>query len=178
MHRYIVPPTELCNPRPGQFLGRSQAAGESRDPITKNQSWKCSWRHARRVNCRRHKLHLYFLLATDLIQQQGAANFFHAQAHVPAQPSPPLEDARLSPTNEDEERAGGPVAPSRQRTQAGFGEAGLPRITILSGAPGPDLMPRNRRERPAAANAIAEPAGSRRRIDCPTSACGAPVAAC
>ncbi len=64
--------------------------------------------------------------------------FFHAQAHVPAQPPPPLENARLSSTYEDQERAGGPGAPARQRTQAGIGKAGLPRITICPAQTWPD----------------------------------------
>jgi len=82
---------------------------------------------------------IYTFFLPLAIQQQGAANFFHAQAHVPAQPSPPLEDARLSSTDEDQERAGGPGAPPRQRTQAGIGKAGLPRITTCPAQAWPEL---------------------------------------
>jgi hypothetical protein len=47
----------------------------------------------------------------------------------------------------------------------------------LSGALGPDLMPRNSRERPAAANAISEPAGSRRKSQDAIAPGSAPAAA-
>jgi hypothetical protein len=56
---------------------------------------------------------------------RGAATF-HAEAHVPAQPASPLEDARISHPDEDEERTSGALAPARQGSQARFGEARVP----------------------------------------------------
>src|SRR5579862_5222362 len=59
------------------------------------------------------------------LSSSGAA-IFHAQAHIPAQPSSPLEDARISYADEDQGRPGGDFAPARQGPQAGVGEARLP----------------------------------------------------
>ena len=58
-------------------------------------------------------------------RSSGAA-IFHAQAHIPAQPSSPLEDARISDADEDQGRPRGDLAPARQGPQAGVGEARLP----------------------------------------------------
>jgi hypothetical protein len=55
----------------------------------------------------------------------GAA-IFHAQAHIPTQPTSPLKDARLSHAYEDQERPGGDLAPAGQRSQTSGGEARLP----------------------------------------------------
>jgi hypothetical protein len=55
----------------------------------------------------------------------GAA-IFHAQAHIPAQPSSPLEDARISYADEDQGRPSGNFATARQGPQARVGEARLP----------------------------------------------------
>ena len=70
---------------------------------------------------------IYFWIVSPRFSELGAA-IFHAQAHVPAQPSSPLEDARVSQQNEDQERTSSVGAPARQGTQASLGEAGIPRI--------------------------------------------------
>src|SRR5882762_7339431 len=59
------------------------------------------------------------------LRPSGAA-IFHAQAHIPAQPSSPLEDARISNADEDQGRPRGDFAPARQGPQAGVSEARLP----------------------------------------------------
>ena len=50
----------------------------------------------------------------------------HAEAHIPTQPAPPFEDARLPPADEDPGRTQGAVAPPGPRAQAGLGQPGLP----------------------------------------------------
>ncbi len=60
---------------------------------------------------------------------------FDAEAHIPTQPSSPLKDARISFSHEDQERAGGAVAPARQGTQARLREGWPPRVNQKTGAP-------------------------------------------
>src|SRR5947209_3058911 len=69
-------------------------------------------------------LYFYFALFTD-IQSSGAA-IFHAQTHVPAQPSSPLEDARISYADEDQGRPRGDFAAARQGPQASVCKTRLP----------------------------------------------------
>jgi hypothetical protein len=58
---------------------------------------------------------------------------FDAEAHIPTQPSSPLKDARISFSHEDQERAGGVVAPARQGTQARLGKGWPPRVSQKTG---------------------------------------------
>jgi len=88
-----------------------------------------------RMTARRFRAWLGFARLTALIytshslskrlSSSGAA-IFHAQAHIPAQPSSPLEDARISYADEDQGRPRGDFAKARQGPQAGVGEARLP----------------------------------------------------
>ncbi len=55
------------------------------------------------------------------ISSSSGAVIFHAQAHIPAQPSSPLEDARISYADEDQGRPRGDFAAARQGPQAGVG---------------------------------------------------------
>jgi hypothetical protein len=50
------------------------------------------------------------------------AQFFNAEAHIPAQSSPPLEDARIPQSHEDQRWTSRAFAPSGQGAQAGFRE--------------------------------------------------------
>src|SRR5205823_7069226 len=52
----------------------------------------------------------------------------NAQAHFSTQPSAPLQGARFSHANENQERKGCVVPSPRQRTQARFREARLPGV--------------------------------------------------
>ncbi len=54
--------------------------------------------------------------------------YLDAEAHVSTKPPEAEQDPRVPHADEDQIRAGGVVAPSRQRTQAGFGKARLPRV--------------------------------------------------
>jgi hypothetical protein len=88
-----------------------------------------------RMTTRRFRAWLGFARLTALIytshslskrlSSSGAA-IFHAQAHIPAQPSSPLEDARISYADEDQGRPRRDFAQARQGPQAGVGEARFP----------------------------------------------------
>ena len=54
--------------------------------------------------------------------------YLDAEAHVSTEPPEAEQDPWIPHADEDQVRAGGVVAPPRQRTQAGFGEARLPRV--------------------------------------------------
>ena len=69
--------------------------------------------------------HLYFSFAFTTLKESGAATV-HAQAHFPAQPAPPLEDARISHPDENQGRPCRHLAPPRQGPQAGVSKARLP----------------------------------------------------
>jgi ribonuclease P protein component len=56
---------------------------------------------------------------------------FHAETYIPTQPPQTGKKARFPFADEDEKRAGGAVAPSRQGTQARLGEARLPRVVPI-----------------------------------------------
>jgi hypothetical protein len=77
----------------------------------------------------RNGIHLYSNF--NLRRPQPGAAIFHAETHISTQPTPPVENARLSPAHEDKEWTRSAVAPPGERTQASFGEAGLPRITPI-----------------------------------------------
>ena len=70
---------------------------------------------------------LYFLFVPVTIFPVRSA-VSHAEAHIPTQPSSPLEDARISYSHEDQERTSGDFQTPRQRTQARLGEARFPRV--------------------------------------------------
>src|SRR5271166_2173173 len=70
---------------------------------------------------------LYFWFAHSNILSVRSA-VFNAEAHIPTQPSSPLKDARISFSHEDQERAGGAVAPARQGAQARLREGWPPRV--------------------------------------------------
>jgi len=59
----------------------------------------------------------------------------HAEAHIPAEPSPPLQDARLPCPHENQGRAGSARATPRQGTKARLGEAGFPRVVTAAMVP-------------------------------------------
>jgi len=56
----------------------------------------------------------------------------HAEAHIPAEPSPPLQDARVPCPHENQGRAGSACATPRQGTKARLGETGLPRVVAAA----------------------------------------------
>src|SRR5919108_6581803 len=70
----------------------------------------------------------------DILFVYSSRNFlirsstFHAETHVPTESPATLEDAWLSHANEDPRRPGSVGAAPRQRTQTGFGEAGISRV--------------------------------------------------
>ena len=73
--------------------------------------------------------HLYLPFALTLSRESGAA-IFHAQAYIPTQPAQAKQEARLSHAYEDPGRPEGDFPPPRQRTEAGLGEAWLPRVAF------------------------------------------------
>jgi ribonuclease P protein component len=62
--------------------------------------------------------------------ESGAA-IFHAQAYIPTQPAQAKQEAWFSHAHEDPGRQKGDFPPPRQRAEAGFREARLPRIAFL-----------------------------------------------
>jgi ribonuclease P protein component len=76
--------------------------------------------------------HLYssFVLSPSFVS--GAA-IFHAQAYIPTQPAQAIEEAWLSRAHEDPGRPESAFPPPRQGAQAGFREAGFPRVTVVVG---------------------------------------------
>ena len=102
----------------------AQCARRSADLFTRAPAAPNCANAAREMVARRRRVALplrggvlYTLFLSSLpIQEQLIS---HAEAHVPAQPSSPFEDARVSHQDEDEERAGGAVTSARQGTQAG-----------------------------------------------------------
>jgi ribonuclease P protein component len=73
--------------------------------------------------------HLYLRFALTLSRESGAA-IFHAQAYIPTQPAQAKQEARVSHAYEDPGRPEGDFPPPRQRTEAGLGEAWLPRVAF------------------------------------------------
>jgi hypothetical protein len=84
-------------------------------------------RFVRQAVCPQSQRHLYSRFVLRHFSRLGACTF-HAQAHIPAQPAPPVQETRLPFADED---AGGPegfVAAPRQGAQARFGQARIPRV--------------------------------------------------
>jgi hypothetical protein len=73
----------------------------------------------------RRTVYFWFALSNVYSVRSAVSN---AEAHIPTQPSSPVQDARVSFSHEDQERTGGYFPPSRQGTQAHRREAGLPRV--------------------------------------------------
>jgi len=71
----------------------------------------------------RRTVYFWFALSNFSPVRSAVSN---AEAHIPTQPSSPVQDARVSVSHEDQERTGGDFPPSRQGTQARLGKAGLP----------------------------------------------------
>ena len=76
------------------------------------------------------RIPLYFSVGLYINFLAGVPEF-NAEAHVPAQPSPPFQDARFSYTNENKEWTSRSVTTARQRAQACFRQARIPRVTGL-----------------------------------------------
>ena len=72
-----------------------------------------------------------FILSDCPTAKVSRSAIVHAETHIPAEPSPPLQDAWVSGSYEDQGRAGGAGATPRQGTKARLGEAGLPRVVAL-----------------------------------------------
>ena len=70
-------------------------------------------------------VYFWFALSNFLPVRSAVSN---AEAHIPTQPSSPVQDARVSFSHEDQERTGGDFPPSRQGTQARRRKARLPRV--------------------------------------------------
>src|SRR5947207_12541731 len=76
------------------------------------------------------RIPLYFSFGLYINFLAGVPEF-NAEAHVPAQPSPSLQDARFSYTNENKEWTSRAVTAARQRAQACLRKARIPRVTGL-----------------------------------------------
>jgi hypothetical protein len=64
--------------------------------------------------------HLYFSFTHSQFCRKQERRIFHAQTYIPAEPSPPLKDARLSHPYEDQERTRRDFAAPRQGAQESF----------------------------------------------------------
>jgi hypothetical protein len=71
--------------------------------------------------------HLYSRFVFPHFFRLGASTF-HAQAHIPAQPAPPVQETRLPFADENARRPEGFVAAPRQRAQTRFRETWIPRV--------------------------------------------------
>jgi hypothetical protein len=71
------------------------------------------------------------LIEAELLLEDRSVGFFHAETHIPAEPPPPLEGARLSHAHEDEAGPRGHLPAPGQRAQAGFCKARISRIGRL-----------------------------------------------
>ena len=72
---------------------------------------------------------LYSRFVSRHLYELGAQESFHAQAHIPAQSAPSVQDARFSHADEDQEWTAGSFAPTRQGAQARLCGPWLPRLT-------------------------------------------------
>jgi len=80
--------------------------------------------------------HLYFSFTNRSFESScwhQERRTFHAETHIPAESSSPLEDARLSHPYEDQERTRGHLPAPGQGPQASFRKA---RISWINQAPG------------------------------------------
>lgn len=74
-------------------------------------------------------VYFWFALSNFSLVRSAVSN---AEAHIPTQPSSPVEDARISFSYEDQERPGGDFPPSCQGTQARCRKAWFPRVVDLN----------------------------------------------
>ena len=77
----------------------------------------------------RRTVYFWFALSNFLPVRSAVSN---AEAHIPTQPSSPVQDARVSFSHEDQERTGGDFPPSRQGTQARLRNTRFPRVSQRS----------------------------------------------
>ena len=64
-------------------------------------------------------LFIHSIEAGPLLKDRSLG-LFHAETHIPAEPSPPLEDARFSYSYEDQERTGSHLPAPGKGPQASF----------------------------------------------------------
>src|SRR5271167_3144549 len=109
-----------------QFSAPKSGTGESwraRSPLS-----ECSC-DARRFASKASRTVYFWFALSNLSPVRSAVS--NAEAHIPTQPSSPVQDARVSFSHEDQERTSGDFTPSRQGTQACRRETRLPRVIAL-----------------------------------------------
>src|SRR5664279_2682124 len=84
-----------------------------------------AWQRLRFASQACRTVYFWFALSNFLPVRSAVSN---AEAHIPTQPSSPVQDARVSFSHEDQERTGGNFPPSCQGTQARRRKARLPRV--------------------------------------------------